>query len=217
MGSKPQPASGSQEAIGIPITVLKADPKNPRKIDEEAKAGLAVSLETFGPLDITFNERTGELVSGHQRIAALKAAGAIKVERKAGENFGWIEHPKTGEKFPVRFVDWDETKQRMGNLVANNPHLQGQFDEQAVDQLRSIQEEIGFAELGLSKLIADQEARNIEVQELELGSFKEKLEGSSGFFSLTLTIENDLKDLFSGMDKAKAIVVLANWLRGENV
>jgi hypothetical protein len=77
----------------------------------EATAGLAISMETFGALDIVFNQRTGELVSGHQRVRSLREAGATEVTRN-GE-WGFVTHPQTGERFPVRFVDWDETKQRM--------------------------------------------------------------------------------------------------------
>jgi hypothetical protein len=101
-----------------------------------AAVGLGVSMETFGPLDITFNIRTSELVSGHQRIKQLKEAGATEVVRE-GET-GYIVHPKTGDRFPVRFVDWDATKQRLGNLVANNPEIQGEFTEDAVAQLHEV-------------------------------------------------------------------------------
>ena len=34
--------------IRLPISILRADPKNPRKISDESSAGLKVSLETFG-------------------------------------------------------------------------------------------------------------------------------------------------------------------------
>jgi len=141
--------------IRLPIATLAADPKNPRKMDDSARAGLAISLETFGPLDITFNDDTGELVSGHQRIAALKAAGATMVWRDG--DAGYIEHPTTHERFPVRFVRWDETKQRMANLVANNPALQGEFTEDALTRLKSLEAETHFAELGLAKLAAELE------------------------------------------------------------
>jgi ParB-like chromosome segregation protein Spo0J len=150
----------------LPISALKADPKNPRKISDEARAGLGVSLETFGPLDIVWNETTKQLVSGHQRISALKAAGATEVVR-AGDT-GHIVHPKTGERFPVRFVAWDETKQRMANLVANNPHLQGDFTEDAIEQARSLEDEAHFHELQLDKLIAAEEAK-LTADDDELG------------------------------------------------
>lgn len=139
--------------------MLKPDPRNPRKMSDEAAAGLAISLETFGPLDIVFNDETGELVSGHQRVAQLKASGATEVIREG--DAGYIAHPKTGERFPVRFVRWDATKQRMANLVANNPHLQGDFTEEAIDQVRSLEDEAHFLELQLDKLIADGEGDHV--------------------------------------------------------
>jgi DNA modification methylase len=147
----------SDSELRLPIATLKADPNNPRKIDPDAAAGLQVSLETFGPLDICFNDETGELVGGHQRINALKTAGATEVVRTG--DTGHIVHPKTGERFPVRFVKWDATKQRMANLVANNPALQGDFTEDAVEQARSLEDEAHFHELQLDKLIAAEEAK----------------------------------------------------------
>lgn len=141
----------------LPLAALKADPRNPRRIDADAAKGLAVSLETFGPLDIVFNDETGEMVSGHQRIASLKDSGAAEVVR-SGDS-GYIVHPKTGERFSVRFVRWDATKQRMANLVANNPHLQGDFTEDAIEQARALEDEAHFHELQLDKLIAAEEAK----------------------------------------------------------
>jgi len=138
------------KAVRLPIAVLAPDPHNPRKMSDEARAGLAVSLETFGPLDIVFNDTTGEIVSGHQRVDHLKAAGATELVREG--DWGFINHPQTGERFPVRFVRWDETKQRMANLVANNPHLQGNFDEHALAQVRALEAIAGYTEIGLAKL-----------------------------------------------------------------
>jgi hypothetical protein len=48
------------DRILLPISILKADHRNPRKISDESLAGLKVSLEVFGPLDIVFNDETGE-------------------------------------------------------------------------------------------------------------------------------------------------------------
>jgi DNA modification methylase len=135
---------------------------NPRKMSDEARAGLQVSLETFGDLDIVFNERTKQIVSGHMRVAALKAAGATEMVRD-GE-WIYIEHPKTGERFHVRFVDRDETWQRMANLVANNPSLQGDFTEDAIEQLRGLEHEAHFAELELDKLLAEIEAQQEDAE-----------------------------------------------------
>lgn len=49
-------ADDSPMSDRLPIGVLAADPKNPRKMSDRARDGLSVSLETFGPLDIVFNE-----------------------------------------------------------------------------------------------------------------------------------------------------------------
>lgn len=134
----------------MPIGVLVADPRNPRRISDTARAGLSVSLETFGPLDIVFNQTTKQLISGHQRIAALKEAGATEFVRD-GDWF-YVEHPKTHERFPIRMVAWDEQKQRMANLVANNPHIGGDFTEDALAQLKELEDVEGFAELELGAL-----------------------------------------------------------------
>jgi hypothetical protein len=64
-------------------------------------------------------------------------------------------HPGTGERFPVRFVQWDEAKQRLANLAANNPHLQGSFTDEALAQLESFSTNEHFADLRLDDLQAD--------------------------------------------------------------
>jgi DNA modification methylase len=67
-------------------------------------------------------------------------------------------HPKTGERFPVRFVTVGrQTKQSMANLVANSPELQGSFSEAALDHLRALEDEVNYAALGLDRLAAQLE------------------------------------------------------------
>jgi hypothetical protein len=71
---------------------------------------------------------------------------------------GYIKHPETGDRFRVRFVDWDETKQRMANLVANNPKISGEFTEDALAQLKELEDEAGFELLALDELEKELEA-----------------------------------------------------------
>ena len=150
--------NGSETELRLPIAALKADPKNPRRISSDAAHGLGISLETFGDLSgIAFNDDTGELVSGHQRLDRLKADGATEVVRTG--DTGYVLHPKTGERFPVRFVKWDATKQSMANLVANNPEIGGTVTEDVIEQARSLEDEAHFHELQLDKLIAAEEAK----------------------------------------------------------
>jgi ParB-like chromosome segregation protein Spo0J len=205
-GAVPQTKAGLDPSIGalrLPIAALKADPKNPRKMDDAARSGLAVSLETFGPLDIVFNDTTGELVSGHQRIAALKAAGAAEVVREG--DLGHIAHPKTGERFPVRFVRWDATKQRMANIVANNPEIQGTFDERAIDGLRDLEQEVGFEELRLKALLEKMDA---EAGVFDAGEVQppELADGDRApFRQMTFTVHDEqFEEIEDAITRAKA-------------
>jgi len=140
------------------IELLKPDPANPRVMKPEAATGLGVSMETFDDIaGITWNERTGEFVAGHQRMAQLRAAGA-KTWRRLSKTRGMIAHPKTGAEFPIRIVDWDPSKQRAANLVANNPHLQGEYTPEALAQLKAIDDDVDYAGLRLDALQATLEA-----------------------------------------------------------
>jgi hypothetical protein len=143
-------AGTEADQIRVPLTAMAPDPDNARKMSDASRAGLGVSMETFGELGMVFNDRTGQWVSGHQRHERLLAAGASECVRTGSE--GYIEHPKTGERFRVRFVDWDETKQRMANLVANNPKISGEFTEDALAQLKELEDEAGFELLALDEL-----------------------------------------------------------------
>jgi hypothetical protein len=165
------------EPIRVPLDALAPDPRNPRKMDDAARAGLGVSMETFGELGMVFNDRTGQMVSGHQRLERLRAAGAVEVVRIGTE--GYVLHPKTNERFRVRFVDWDEDKQRMANLVANNPHIGGDFTEDALAQLKELEDVEGFAELELGAL------------EKELGKIEES--GAVEFPEFNEDAANDVK------------------------
>jgi DNA modification methylase len=141
-----------------PIDALKPDPANPRSITAEAATGLGVSMETFDDIaGITWNERSGEFVAGHQRMSQLKAAGATTWTR-VSKTEGFVAHPKTKARFRIRVVDWDPSKQRAANLVANNPHLQGEFTPEALAQLKAIDDDVDYAGLRLDALQATLEA-----------------------------------------------------------
>ena len=134
-----------------PITDLTPDPANPRRMTDEASAGLARSTERFGDLSgIVFNDRTQQLIAGHQRVKVLREAGAVNVHRK-GER-GWIEHPKTKERFPVRFVDWSPEEQRIANVTANNQNIMGTWEPLVLEQLEGLKLDVDFGTLQLDAL-----------------------------------------------------------------
>ena len=102
---------------------LEPAPYNPRDMSGEARDALAASLGEFGDIaGITWNQRSGHLVAGHQRLKALRDEHGAQL-RMAG---GVITTP-TGETFPVRVVDWSPEKERAANIAANSPLIAGVF------------------------------------------------------------------------------------------
>ena len=208
--AKHQNQSGDE---ALRLDKLVVDPHNPRRIESGAAAGLSASMEEFGDLSgIVFNDRTGQLVAGHQRVDDLRKAGAAEFQRQ-GE-CGYIAHPKTGERFPIRFVDWDAVKQRKANLAANNPHIAGEFTDEALEQLQALQDQPDFEALrfdGLQSQLSDLHAG--EIPSGAFDTFCGKIAGESATFSVTLNVDKEHEDLFENIPKPEAIVVLVEWLR----
>ena len=157
------PAEGEPVERGIEI--LRPDKKNARKMPKDRRAKLRFSMHEFGDLSgIVLNRQLGDLVGGHQRMEQLKAAGASSwVETSPTE--GYILHPKTGERVHIRIVEWEEEKHRAAQLVANNPHLQGEYDDEAAAaQLRELEDTILFPVLALDELQADLDKESAEAE-----------------------------------------------------
>lgn len=116
------------------ISELKKAPYNPRRISAEAKTGLKNSISRFGDIaGIVFNHKTQNLVCGHQRVDALmEQYGDLEIEKNI------IKTP-AGE-YRVRFVDWDEEKEKTANMAANNPFIAGVFDDNLEAILAEIKE-----------------------------------------------------------------------------
>ncbi len=119
------------------IEQLKQAPYNPRAIDDAALRGLGRSLQEFGDIaGIVWNKRTGHLVAGHQRLDALKREHGEQLSLKpAGKDRFAIVTP-SGDRFPVRVVDWSLEQEKAANVAANNPHIAGVFDRDALGRTR---------------------------------------------------------------------------------
>ncbi len=92
---------------------LAPAPYNPRDIDAEALAALTCSLGEFGDLSgITWNQRTGNLVTGHQRLRSLKERHGDVLKMRRG-----VIHAGA-ETFRVRVVDWPLAKEKAANIAA---------------------------------------------------------------------------------------------------
>lgn len=100
----------------LPIADLLPADYNPRKITPHALEGLKASLREFGYVEpIVWNERTGNVVGGHQRRDALAATGSTHVE--------------------VVVVDLDEAQERALNVTLNNPAIQGTWDDGKLQEI----------------------------------------------------------------------------------
>ncbi len=150
---------------------LLADPRNPRTITAEAADGLRASVSTFGDIaGLTWNQRTGQMVAGHQRLNALKAEAARRGVslRMDGETIvlpAGAKPEEAEQRFPVRVVDWTDQQQAAANLTANNPAIGGMFTEGLGAMLAEVEEALPdlFADTRLAELKAEAERLTKEV------------------------------------------------------
>lgn len=127
------------EYVTVKRSQIKLAGYNPRKITPEAKRKLKENLSKMGLMGgLVWNERTGNLVSGHQRIAILDADN--RYDAATGEN--------DYDVFVTK-VSLDEKEEKTQNIFFNNQSAMGFFDE---DKLHQMMKEIDFSEMsGFSK------------------------------------------------------------------
>lgn len=126
---------GEADVRRVKLTDLNPAPYNPRKISDVAMEGLSNSIDQFGLLSlIVWNERTGNIVGGHQRFRKLVEDGETETD--------------------VVVVDLDEDEEVALNIVLNNPHARGDFTSDVKMLLERIEVQIGsvFNDLHLNDL-----------------------------------------------------------------
>ena len=113
---------------------IKKAPYNPRLIDGENKKRLEKGIKKHGLVEpLVWNVRTGNLVSGHQRLSILDK----------------LEKSKDYE-LDVSVIDVDEEEEKRINVQLNNASMQGAYDydmlgELALDLGDSL-EDLGFSD-----------------------------------------------------------------------
>jgi hypothetical protein len=158
------------------LSDLKANPNNPRTINDKQLKMLKKALTEFGDLSgIVYNIRTDTLIGGHQRIKVLPLDTEIIIEMKyhsptrtgtVADGYALIG----GERFKYRAVDWDETRERAANLAANKHG--GEFDMLKVNEWLSDFSDLDFdLELTGFPPISFEQEISTEVEEKE---YKEK-------------------------------------------
>lgn len=89
---------------------------NPRRVTASARRKLKASLEKFGLVEpLVWNERTGRVVGGHQRLAILAELGV--------------------EEVPVSVVRLSEPEEKALNVVLNNLEAQGRYEPGKLHEL----------------------------------------------------------------------------------
>ena len=122
-------------------SILNA-PYNPRVIDDYAFNSLKANIKRIGLLEtLVWNERTGNLVSGHQRIKILD-----------------ILNKTDDYELTVSVVNLSEKEEKEQNIFFNSKSVQGDFDESL---LKQILPEIDFKNAGLDE--ADMTYYGIEI------------------------------------------------------
>lgn len=121
----------------MPLAKLKPAEWNPRTIKPENLKGLRASLERYGLVEpIIWNERSGRVVGGHQRIKALMTAGQTEAA--------------------VRVVDLGDEDEKLLNVTLNNRKVQGEFEEEKLADLLehlSLNDHGGLEDLRLDALM----------------------------------------------------------------
>lgn len=122
---------------------------NPRRISEEAEAGLSKSISGFGLCEaLVWNERTGNLVGGHQRLRQID-------EREKGNDY-YID---------VAAVNLDTRKEVQLNVLLNQGDIQGEFDIAALHSLAE-QFEFDMSDFGfMADTLADEMGLDEEEEE----------------------------------------------------
>lgn len=118
MTTKPNPFQAF-EMRRMRRTDIKSAPYNPRRITEEAERRLRRNLKKVGLLmPLVWNERTGNLVGGHQRLKILD-----------------LLNRGTDYELDVAVVQLDAKTEREQNIFLNNLWAQGEYDEQMLTEV----------------------------------------------------------------------------------
>lgn len=163
-----------------PTTVRELTPhaRNPRSISDKRLAQLGKSMAKFGDLGgVVWNRRTGNLISGHQRVKNLLANGKI-VKKVVVSEDGTVAVGSivSGERtWSYREVDWDASTEKAAMVAANAAG--GAFDDVKLAGLVKDLDGTGFdLDLlgleGLEDILAEKEQQSDAVDEPSTASGK---------------------------------------------
>jgi hypothetical protein len=179
-------------------SALKNAPYNPRVMTDRARKLLKENLEKVGLVEPPiWNKRTGNLVGGHQRLAALDALEG------------------TGDyTLTVAQVDLDAKTEKEQNVFLNNPNAQGDWDLEALEKMLADDvnlENSGFSQSEIYQLFGDAALANsseltqalsdqiqqTQEQYLKIANAKAKGLDSDDFFAMLIFKNNAQREEFA--------------------
>lgn len=177
---RPAERTKHQSEIRTISRMLIANAKyNPRTIDPAAKRKLRKSLEKFGLAGTpVWNQATGNLVGGHQRISLLD-------DIEGTDDY----------QIDVSVVTLSEKKEKELNIMLNNQSAMGQWD---VDKIELLLPEIDIASAGF-------EAVDLEMMFADAGkdsTFLDSLYTAEGL-QVTQQAQNAVNEALDESDAAK--------------
>lgn len=129
-------------------SLIKNAPYNPRKIGENEAKELRKALKKYGLVEsLVWNEKTGNLVGGHQRLSQLD-----------------LLEKNNDYELTVSVINVDDKTEKEINIILNNPNLQGDYDNDALSKLIG---EINFKDVGFSQYDIDIMGIDIDLKGLE--------------------------------------------------
>lgn len=141
------------EIIEISREQIKNAEYNPRTIKEDAKKKLKQNIKNVGLISpIIWNERTGNIVGGHQRISIIDSLEKTK-----------------DYKIKVAKVNLDEKTEKEQNIFLNNTKAQGEFDFELLQEMYKDGIDFnnaGFADSDIFRIFDDKK-EDLNIEHLE--------------------------------------------------
>lgn len=141
---------------------IKNAPYNPRYIDDGARKRLKKGLKKYGLVEtLVWNERTGNLVSGHQRLSIIDE----------------LENSKDFE-LTVSAIDVSEKEEMELNIQLNNQSMMGEFDIDMITDMVNQGADInalGFSESDIDIMFGDSQLVDLFEDSSEVEEAKETL------------------------------------------
>lgn len=117
---------------------------NPRGFNPENYEALGESMDEFGDISgITFNEQTGNLVTGHHRwnqLCQKYGVETLSLKHIKGTDTYIILESGHDTGYPLRKVDWSLNKEVIANVTSNSESVSGHFTDSLNNLLSSIGE-----------------------------------------------------------------------------